>query len=178
MDPAVNHISGLSCSLSLCHLHVRESLKGIPTHQHVPSLKQPTLPALMVMSPERKPIVSPQQWPHTSYWLSQCFILKNFKWLRGHRESPTFLTNSKGLQWGESWWRPTAIITNSIMRAAVWLMNGGAGTHTPSDQSNEQLWAAGVGVSRGNLEASHLEKPMRRWLRGALFSASTQMSVL
>lgn len=39
---------------------------------------------------------------------------------------------------------------NSIIRAAVCLMNGGAGTHTLSDQSNEQLWAAGVGVACGN----------------------------
>lgn len=65
MDHTVNHISGLSG-----HLHVRQPVKGIPTHWHVPSLEQTTVLALMMMSPERNPIISlqtPQQWPHTLY---------------------------------------------------------------------------------------------------------------
>lgn len=72
MEHTVNHMSGLPG-----HLHIRRPFNGIPTHWHVPSLEQRTVLALMMMSPEKNPIISlqtPQQRPHMLYLCDSDFV--------------------------------------------------------------------------------------------------------
>lgn len=78
----------IGLSLSPCHLFVRRPFKWIATHQHVPSLDQPTLPALVMMSPERNPIFSTTAATRfVLHWL-RALCWKTSSWLMGQRESP------------------------------------------------------------------------------------------